>query len=97
MEPPVTPEAFAADAHYHHLRDDVIVGGKMRYRDGRIPVPTGPGLGVKLDPERVATYHALYLELGGYPYDRDPGRPGWYPLVPNPDWADPSVALRPAI
>lgn len=88
---------YSADAHYHHLRDDVIVGGKMRYRDGRIPVPTGPGLGVKLDPERVATYHALYLELGGYPYDRDPGRPGWYPLVPNPDWADPSVALRPAI
>lgn len=87
---------YSADAHYHHLRDDVIVGGKMRYRDGRIPVPTTPGLGVKLDPDRVARYHALYLELGGYPYDRDPGRPGWYPLVPNADWADPSVALRPA-
>jgi glucarate dehydratase len=88
---------YSADAHYHHLRDDVIVGGKMRYREGRIPVPTAPGLGVKLDPERVARYHALYLELGGYPYDRDPGRPGWYPLVPNADWADPSAALRPAL
>ena len=86
---------YTADAHYHHLRDDVIVGGKLRYRNGRIDVPTGPGLGVKLDPDKVAQYHELFLELGPYPYDRDPGRPGWYPLVPNADWADPARALRP--
>ena len=34
---------FAADAHYHHLIDDVIVGGKMKYCSGAIAVPTGPG------------------------------------------------------
>jgi len=85
----------AADAHYHHLRDDVIAGGKMRYADGRIAVPTGPGLGVTLDKERVARYAELYQELGGYAYDRDPGRPGWYPLVPNDLWADPGKELRP--
>jgi glucarate dehydratase len=88
---------YSADAHYHHLVDDVIVGGKMRYRDGCIDVPTAPGLGVKLDADKVAEYHALYLELGAYPYDRDPGRPGWYPLVPNTDWADPALASRPAM
>lgn len=88
---------YSADAHYHHLVDDVIVGGKMRYRDGCIDVPTAPGLGVKLDADKVAEYHALYLELGAYPYDRDPGRPGWYPLVPNSDWADPTLASRPAM
>ena len=88
---------YAADAHYHHLVDDVIVGGKMRYEGGRIGVPTGPGLGVRLDPEKVRRYHELYRELGGYPYDRDPGRPGWYPIVPNSDWADPAVAMRPAM
>lgn len=80
---------YAADAHYHHLVDDVIAGGKMRYEDGRIAVPQGPGLGVQLDPEKVRRYHELFLELGGYPYDRDPHRPGWYPLVPNDRWADP--------
>ncbi len=80
---------FAADAHYHHLVDDVIVGGKMECVDGTIPVPTGPGLGVELDPERVQRYHEAYLRLGGYPYDRDPARPGWAPVVPNPVWADP--------
>lgn len=88
--------AFAADAHYHHLRDDVIVGGKMEYVDGRIAVPDAPGLGVELDRDKVAEYAELYRELGGYPYDRDPGRPGWYPLLPNTDFADPDAAGRPA-
>jgi glucarate dehydratase len=82
---------YAADAHYHHLTDDVIAGGKLPYVDGSIEVPTGPGLGVRLDPERVARYAELYKELGDYPYDRDPGRPDWYPLIPNDRWADPGA------
>ncbi len=80
---------FAGDAHYHHLTDDVILGGKLAYRKGAIAVPDGPGLGVSLDPERVARYAELYRKLGGYSYDRDPLRPDWYPLVPNTSWADP--------
>ena len=28
--------SFAADAHYHHLTDDIIKGGKMKYKDGCI-------------------------------------------------------------
>jgi glucarate dehydratase len=88
---------YSADAHYHHLVDDVIVGGKMRYLNGRIAVPTAPGLGVTLDAEKVARYHELYKELGGYAYDRDPGRPGWYPLVPNSDWADPGLSMTPSM
>lgn len=86
---------YAADAHYHHLADDVIAGGRMPYRNGTIEVPGGSGLGVSLDRAKLAQYHELYRELGGYPYDRDPGRPGWYPTVPNHDWADPDTSLRP--
>lgn len=82
---------YAADAHYHHLVDDVITGGKLAYRDGRIAVPDGPGLGVRLDRERLDRYAELYRELGGYPYDRDPGRPGWYAQVPNERFADPEA------
>ncbi len=82
--------AFKADAHYHHLTDDVIVGGKMHYEAGAIRVPSGPGLGVELDREKLRTYADLYKRLGGYPYDRDPARPDWFPLLPNTRWADPS-------
>ena len=87
---------YAADAHYHHLLDDVIVGGKMRYQAGAIAVPVAPGLGVQLDREKLRRYHELFKELGSYAYDRDPGRPGWYPIVPNDRWADPAAMLRPA-
>ncbi|MBP1934459.1 enolase C-terminal domain-like protein [Ammoniphilus resinae] len=79
---------FSADAHYHHLVDDVIVGGKMEYCGGKIRVPDQPGLGVTLDRDKLNQYAELYLQLGGYPYDRDPGRPDWYALVPNSNWAD---------
>jgi glucarate dehydratase len=81
--------SFAADAHYHHLTDDIIEGGLMHYEDGAIRVPTGPGLGVRLDREKLHEYSELYQRLGGYPYDRDPGRPGWTPILPNERWADP--------
>lgn len=84
--------SYAADAHYHHLLDDVIAGGKMAYREGRIAVPTSPGLGVQLDREKLAQYHELYRQLKGYPYDRDPGRPGWFAQVPNINWRDPSAS-----
>jgi glucarate dehydratase len=82
--------SFAADAHYHHLVDDVIVGGPLRYEKGAIAVPTGPGLGVTLDREKLGRYHELFRKLGPYPYDQDPLRPGWTPLVPNERWADPA-------
>jgi len=88
---------FAADAHYHHLVDDVIEGGKLPYEDGAVRVPDGPGLGVRLDRDKLARYAELYEELGGYPYDRDPGRPGWFALVPNQAWADPTVSVVPEL
>ncbi len=88
---------FAADAHYHHLVDDVIEGGKLEYCHGSIAVPKGPGLGVKLDREKLGLYHELFLRLGTYPYDQDPLRPGWTPLIPNQRWADPRDERVPAI
>ena len=87
--------SFAADAHYHHLVDDVIEGGKLAYEKGAIRVPDGPGLGVRLDRGKLAQYAELYRELGSYPYDQDPGRPGWAPLVPNDRWADPADEQEP--
>ncbi len=67
----------------------MIAGGKLRYRDGAIAVPDAPGLGVRLDRDRVERWAEHYRRVGGYPYDRDPQRPGWFAMVPNTSWADP--------
>jgi glucarate dehydratase len=87
--------SFAADAHYHHLADDIIAGGKFRYDGGFVAVPDGPGLGVRLDYDKLSGYRELHNRLGSYPYDQDPLRPGWAPTIPNDRWADPGDARRP--
>jgi glucarate dehydratase len=74
---------FAGDAHYHYLTDDIIVGGPMTYEDGFIKVPTGPGLGVELDEDKMEKYGRFYAEKGDY-YARfmvDERRPNWFPIV----------------
>jgi glucarate dehydratase len=81
---------FSADAHYHHLLDDVIVGGKMKYVDGKIALPTAAGLGVELDREKVQKYAELFRREGGYAYDRDPKRPGWFAVTPEGRFAQPA-------
>lgn len=86
---------FAADAHYHHLQDDILEGGMMQYEDGCIAVPQGPGLGIEVNRDKVAEYAEYYREVGGYAYDRDPGRPDWYSIVPEWRYADPAVKSAP--
>jgi glucarate dehydratase len=81
--------SFAADAHYHHLTDDIIAGGKMKYANGAIKVPESPGLGVVLDRDKLTQYSELFKELGGYAYDRDPERPEWYSMTPERRFATP--------
>ncbi len=88
---------FAADAHYHHLTDDILVGGLLPYEDGAIAVPTGPGLGVEVDRDKLAQYAELFRREGGYAYDRDPGRPGWFSVIPEQNYADPAVKQAPSV
>lgn len=80
--------SFAADAHYHHLRDDILKGGKMKYVDGKIAVPTGNGLGVDLDREKTREYAEFFQRTGSYPYDRDPQRPEWFAIIPESRFAE---------
>ncbi len=74
---------FAGDAHYHYLTDDIIEGGLMKYENGCIKVPTGPGLGVTLDEDKMKFYEKYYEEKGDYyaRFHQDPYRPDWYPTV----------------
>ncbi len=74
---------YAGDAHYHYLTDDIIEGGLMKYENGCIRVPTGPGLGVTLDEEKMKRYERYYEEKGDYyaRFHEDPRRPEWFPVV----------------
>jgi len=82
---------FAADAHYHHLTDDIIQGGLMRYENGAIAVPQAPGLGVEVNRDKLVQYSEHFKAVGGYAYDRDPGRPDWYAVMPERNFADPAL------
>jgi L-alanine-DL-glutamate epimerase-like enolase superfamily enzyme len=46
--------------YYWNLEDDIVVGGPMRWHGCELEVPTGPGVGVELDRDRVAHYQAFY-------------------------------------
>jgi len=57
-----TPNFLYANQGYgSFLADDVIAGASpLPYENGSLTVPDGPGIGVELDPERVAKYAELY-------------------------------------
>jgi glucarate dehydratase len=75
----------APDSHYHHLTDDIIEGGKLQYCcDGKMAVPKGPGLGVKLDRDRLAKYHEMSKKAKMGSWIEDPRRPG--AITPQPKW-----------
>jgi glucarate dehydratase len=47
--------------------DDVIEGGPFSPKRGIMQVPTGPGLGVTLDPNAFKRCHERFLEEGSFP------------------------------
>lgn len=80
---PNLAQAYAPDTHYPHLVDDIIVGGKLPIVDGAMRVPDGPGLGVELDRDKLATYHELYNEQRFSTWTQDPFDPGRMPVIPR--------------
>ncbi|MCC6628534.1 MAG: glucarate dehydratase, partial [Chloroflexi bacterium] len=51
---------YASDTHYPWNTEDVIEGDRFRFEGGCLPVPTGPGLGVRLDPDKLAHAHERF-------------------------------------
>lgn len=74
----------APDSHYHHLTDDIIEGGKLKYKNGAMAVPTTPGLGVKLDRDKLAKYHEISKKKQMGSWIEDPKRPG--AITHQPKW-----------
>ena len=57
---------YACDTHWpwKDPAEDVVVPGVLRFEAGAVAVPTGPGLGVELDPDGLARLHQQYLDCG---------------------------------
>ena len=53
---------YDCDTHYAWTNQEVIKGGRWKFIDGALKVPTGPGLGVELDYTALAELHDAYLE-----------------------------------
>jgi glucarate dehydratase len=54
----------ALDTHWIWQDGQALTREPPAIRDGRIAVPTAPGLGVELDRAALAAAHELYLEHG---------------------------------
>lgn len=55
---------YACDTHYPWKTEDVVVDGVLSFSEGSVAVPTGPGLGVALDRDRLGVLHEQYLTCG---------------------------------
>jgi glucarate dehydratase len=60
---------YACDTHYpwQTERDEVIVGGRVKFVEGAVPVPDKPGLGVELDYDQLDRLRRIYE---GLPYGK---------------------------
>jgi glucarate dehydratase len=55
---------YALDTHYPWQSEEVIAEGRLKFVDGHVAVPEGPGLGVTLDRNALARLHQQYLDCG---------------------------------
>jgi glucarate dehydratase len=69
--------SISIDTERDYLGDDVIAD-RSGSTDGRLNVPTGPGLGVEVDLGQLERYRVDRIR-GAY---LDPKRPGWFPEKP---------------
>jgi glucarate dehydratase len=55
---------YACDTHNPWQTEEIIEPGAVRFVDGTVPVPDGPGLGVTLDRDALARLHEQYVGCG---------------------------------
>ncbi|MFF9812237.1 glucarate dehydratase family protein [Streptomyces sp. NPDC014006] len=79
----------ACDSHYPWQSEDVLTE-RLTFEGGRVAVSDAPGLGVELDPGKLAFLHRRWLDDDGRLRDRDDAAamrtvdPGWVtPSVPR--------------
>jgi len=80
-----TPNFLYANQGYASLlSDDIVLGASpLPYVDGCLELPTGPGIGVQLDRERVARYAELYQKQAAAFAFSEPSTLTRTPLLPK--------------
>jgi len=75
---------YANQSYASFLTDDVVAGASpLPYVDGCLEVPQRPGIGVDLDPQRVARYAELYeREAANFAF-HDPAALAATPVIPK--------------
>jgi glucarate dehydratase len=63
----------ASQTLFHWYADDVIEGGPFALENGSTQLPSGPGLGVTLDPKALQRCHERFLGEGTFPSGRAGG------------------------
>lgn len=74
---------YANQSYAALLADDVVEGGALSYERGRLRIPDRPGVGVVLDPDRVAAHAERYRVEGSAMGFSDPARLVATPLIPK--------------
>lgn len=59
-------EAFT----YENLKDDIIIGGKLKRQGPYYAVPQEAGVGVSLDRTKLKKYHDAYMKIKALKSDR---------------------------
>ncbi|TPQ50206.1 chloromuconate cycloisomerase [Prosthecomicrobium hirschii] len=67
---------------FHMQPFDVIEEGPLRPRNNLVAVPTGPGIGVTLSPDRLAFCHRHFVDNGPFNKFHDPDRPDRFRRLP---------------
>ncbi|MFB6845385.1 glucarate dehydratase family protein [Streptomyces sp. NPDC056373] len=77
----------ACDSHYPWQSEDVLTE-RLVFEGGRVAVSDAPGLGVRLDRERLAALHRRWLDDDGGLRDRDDAAAM---RAADPDWVTPAM------
>jgi L-alanine-DL-glutamate epimerase-like enolase superfamily enzyme len=80
-----TPNFLHANQSYAaFLADDILEGtAALPYKEGQLVVPDAPGIGVTIDPDKIARYAELHRTRAAEFSFRDPRAVGLTPLIPK--------------
>jgi glucarate dehydratase len=81
---------YACDTHYpwQSEKDEIVAGGRIRFHEGAVCIPSNPGLGVELDYDQLARGRERYEKIPFRKRDdeaemREHVDPDWQRILPR--------------